>query len=202
MRFAISWGIIFWRFWVWTQVFVPSRQALCPHEPSLLPFSLLLFWKWGLTYCPPSLEWDLFTSCSLLLLGRQACTSTFSFYSVEMESHKYICLDWPGTIVLPISISHIGWDAVSGIFLSRLASNWSSALNLLTIWDHRSEPLAPSKMCYFDVYLITLKWGSPYRFHLIRLLFLCGENIHNTVIKDFEVYTTLLLTIVTLLLCK
>jgi hypothetical protein len=46
----------------------------------------------------------------LVLAGMTGACHHTQVFSVEMVSHKFFCLNWPGTVIFLIPTSHIAWD--------------------------------------------------------------------------------------------
>jgi hypothetical protein len=45
-----------------------------------------------------------------VIAGMTGMHHNAQLFSIEMESHELFCLGWLGTVILPISVSHIAWD--------------------------------------------------------------------------------------------
>jgi hypothetical protein len=89
-----------------------------------------------LLFAPDILDTILFTLPAVAVMI--AMCHGAQLFSVKMVSYELFCLNWPGTIILPISASHVAWDDRHPYY-SQLLLLLGPALNCKPL-DSRCEP--------------------------------------------------------------
>jgi hypothetical protein len=94
---------------VWPQGFMLTRQALYCLSNTTGPFCsgyfgnmVLIFAQAGLGYDSSILNFPLLLECRHI--------TPHPAFSIEMGRHKFVCQDWPGTMILLISAYPVAWD--------------------------------------------------------------------------------------------